>query len=172
MIEGEKAIRHHPALAGETARQRNLDPRHPGGHHQQPGGARHRTGARPSASGSGTVRAGHQRHPDQHGQPAQQYPPTPPPRPGQPGRQRRHARSERQLRARRCLDDLPRTGQAHDRRQVQRPRPRPGQRRGRGTEKVERSDSQPRTTRFGPASSTKWKRPRLACWSSSRCRWG
>ena len=61
----------------------------------------------------------------------------------------------RPVRALRRFDHRPRAGQAADRRQVQRARPRPGQRRGRGPESHRGSASRRRTTPSGAASSRK-----------------
>ena len=112
---GREAVRHHPPLAAAAARQRDVHPRHPGGHHQQPGGAR-RSGP--------SVGADRDRHtawppprnggqPGRHDQPDQQHAPrlrlrdlVTPVGDGRPARPATASSSGRRL------DDLPRAGQA------------------------------------------------------------
>ncbi len=78
-----------------------------------------------------------------------------------------------QFRARRRFDDLPRARQAFDRRQVQRARPRLGQRRGRGQGGDAPISSHRPIEQCGAASSRRWKRRNIGCSSLShyRCRW-
>ena len=75
------------------------------------------------------------------------------------------------FRSLRGVDDLSRAGEPADRRQVRRPRPRPGRRRGGGPSGRRRICSTPRIAPSGAASSRRCKRPKSACWSSLRCRW-
>ena len=142
MIEGEKTfditLRWPERLRGRRAG----DPRHPGRRDQQHGrpGACRLPATPPTGPSSGAVTTGtsvamptltgsifNAHHATTSTAPRRRLA-----RPGDAGRRRRPARPERAVHPPGRLDDLPRAGQAVDRRQVQRARPRPGRRRGRG----------------------------------------
>ena len=168
MTEGEKTVRHHPALAQWLRDDEDGHPQHPGGHHQQPGVAPGRP--RPAAARR-RARAGIacRRTAAVAGRP----------RPARPtasssscrGRlwatwSRRSttdcARIPAASSCARRLDHLPRAGQAADRHQVQRARPRPGRRRRRGPGEDQPTCSSRPTGPTGAASSRRWRKPRPA----------
>ena len=129
---GREAVRYLHPLAQVAADQRDVDPGHPGGHHQQPGGPGTGLGHHAQRQRACLASSRGLRQPGRHVQPDQQHPADPAGRPGHAGGGGRRAGPERPVRSPRRLDHLPRARQAPDRHQVQRPRPRPGQRRGRG----------------------------------------
>ena len=131
---GREAVRHLRSLAQVAADQRDLDPGHPGGHHQQPGGPGTGLGFHAQRQRACLASSRGIRQPGRHVQPDQQHSANPAGRPGQPGGGGLLAGPERPVQSPRLLDHLSRARQAADRHQVQRPRPRPGQRRGRGQE--------------------------------------
>ena len=92
MIEGEKIVRRRGALAAMAARQRDVDPRHSGGRHQQPGGPGQRPGPdaqrRPAPARPAPSKGGSQ---TDTRQPDQQHAAAAAARPGVAGRRGRRA---------------------------------------------------------------------------------
>ncbi len=96
---GREVFRHYGALAAGPARQRDVDPRHPGGHDEQSGGAEHRAGVGPEPDRQRHRGAVEDRQPDRHQQPDHQRAAAAAARPRLAGGQGRPARPQRQFRA-------------------------------------------------------------------------
>ena len=165
-----EALRHRHPLAQVAAERRDVDPRHPGGHHQQPGGPGAGLGLHAQRGRACLAAARGGRQPGRHVQPDQQHPATPAPRPGHAGGQEPRPGAQRLVHRRRRRDHLPRERPPHDRHQVQRPRPRPGQRRRRGQGEDQGPLPGPLLSRSGAASSSRWRKPTAGSCGSSPCR--
>ena len=163
MIEGEKQFDMDPAPAPSAPQQRGVDPGHPRGHHQSPGGYQPRRPAR-------NVRQRLARPWPCRRRVAAQAD-TSNPITSTPRLRLRDLVSpwastaapiRRPVPESRRLDDLPRAGQSHDRGQVQRPWQRPGRGRQRSTGRRPEISFRPVTAPSGAASSRKWRKPRDA----------